>query len=79
MIICLKIAHADYLGTKTFIGQRSSGLCQTTTHIPNPDTRRQLRSRLGNRHEEKRCEAHLLHSRNQRLHVVNGLVSHRAS
>ena len=72
MIICLKIAYADYLGTKTFIGKRSGGICQTATHLPNPDTRRQLRSRLDYRHEEKRREAHLLRSRDQRLNVVNG-------
>lgn len=73
MIICLKIAYDDYLGTKTFIGKRSGGICQTATHIPDTDTR------PGNRYEEKRSETHILCSRNQRLHVVNGLVSHRVS
>lgn len=79
MIICLKIAYADYLGTKTFIGKRSGGICQTATHIPDTDTRRQLRSRPGNRYEEKRSETHILCSRNQRFYVVNGLIRYRTS
>lgn len=33
--------------------------------------------RLGNRHEKGRRETHLLHRRNQRLHIINGFEWHR--
>ena len=77
--IILHVAHADCLKTKFFYRQMKLWYMLSYLALSKFQHRRQLRSRLGYRHEEKRCEAHLLRRRNQRLNVVNGLISHRKS